>query len=250
MKKIIKNLMRSVGFEIVSLRGIDGLRAIESDINDLFDLTARAYGIDKLSKSQLKQDIFVLLETGFKRNGFFVEFGATNGIDLSNTYLLEKRFGWNGILAEPATCWHEELKKNRTASIEIDCVWVESGKSLNFNMVSDAELSTINKFNDRDHHANLRQQGTNYQVKTISLLDLLVKYNAPKNIDFLSIDTEGSEFDILSAFDFDQYTISIITCEHNFTHDRQKIYELLTSKGYQRKFHGVSRWDDWYVRAD
>ena len=91
--------MRSVGFEIVSLRGIDGLRAIESDINDLFDLTARAYGIDKLSKSQLKQDIFVLLETGFKRNGFFVEFGATNGIDLSNTYLLEKRFGWNGILA-------------------------------------------------------------------------------------------------------------------------------------------------------
>jgi len=250
MKKIIKNLMRSVGFEIVSLRGIDGLRAIESDINDLFDLTARAYGIDKLSKSQLKQDIFVLLETGFKRNGFFVEFGATNGIDLSNTYLLEKRFGWNGILAEPATCWHEELKKNRTASIEIDCVWVESGKSLNFNMVSDAELSTINKFNDRDHHANLRQQGTNYQVKTISLLDLLVKYNAPKNIDFLSIDTEGSEFDILSAFDFDQYIISIITCEHNFTHDRQKIYELLTSKGYQRKFHGVSRWDDWYVRAD
>jgi hypothetical protein len=46
------------------------------------------------SKSETRQDLFVLEQLNFKRGGFFVEFGATNGIDISNTYLLEKEFGW------------------------------------------------------------------------------------------------------------------------------------------------------------
>jgi hypothetical protein len=49
------------------------------------------------SKAQLRQDIFVLNELNFKRDGYFVEFGATNGVDLSNTYLLEKGYNWKGI---------------------------------------------------------------------------------------------------------------------------------------------------------
>lgn len=75
------------------------------------------------SKSQLRQDLFVLSELEFKRNGYFVEFGATNGIELSNTYILEEEFEWNGILAEPAKCWHEDLKINRKCHIDTDCVW-------------------------------------------------------------------------------------------------------------------------------
>ena len=52
------------------------------------------------SKAQLKQDLFVLATLNFKRNGYFVEFGATSGVDISNTCLLEFDFGWRGILAE------------------------------------------------------------------------------------------------------------------------------------------------------
>ena len=85
-------------------------------------------------------------------------------------------------------------------------------------------------------------------VETISLVDLLKKYNAPKHIDYLSIDTEGSEFDILENFDFNTYSFSVITCEHNYTPMRDKIYDLLTSKGYERKLTEVSRWDDWYIK--
>jgi len=70
------------------------------------------------SKSQLRQELFVLGELGFKRNGFFIEFGASNGVDHSNTYLLEKRFNWRGILAEPARIWHKSLEVNRSAFIE------------------------------------------------------------------------------------------------------------------------------------
>ena len=54
--------------------------------------------------------------------------------------------------------------------------------------------------------------------------------------------------EILAAFDFDKYSFSVITCEHNYTSAREKIFELLTSKGYTRKFEELSLWDDWYVK--
>jgi FkbM family methyltransferase len=201
------------------------------------------------SKSQLKQDLFVLAELDFKRNGFFVEFGATNGIDLSNSYLLENEFGWNGILAEPAKCWHTDLMSNRNCTIETNCVWSDSESILNFNQVDTAaELSTVSIYNKSDSHSIYREDGQNYNVNTISLNDLLDKYNAPKKIDYLSIDTEGSEYEILSHFDFSKYEIGIITCEHNYTPIRKKIFDLLTKQGYIRKYAGLSKWDDWDVK--
>ena len=66
-----------------------------------------------ISNSELKQDFFVLNTLNFKKGGYFVEFGSCNGLEFSNTLLLEKKFGWNGILAEPARYWHNELKKSK-----------------------------------------------------------------------------------------------------------------------------------------
>jgi len=205
--------------------------------------------VHRKSKSQLSQDMFVLAECGFKRDGYFVEFGATNGFDLSNTYMLEKEFNWNGILAEPAIVWHPDLVANRSSHISFDCVWSSSNQSIEFNQAGEAELSTIDSFTDLDRHAGARANGQRYRVNTISLNDLLAKFNAPTNIDYLSIDTEGSEFEILNAFDFNKYNIKVITCEHNYTSMRESIYELLTSKGYVRKYEETSCFDDWYVKA-
>jgi len=199
------------------------------------------------SSSQIGQDMFVLAELGFKRDGYFVEFGATNGKDLSNTYMLEKEMGWTGIVAEPAMVWRDDLINNRACKISFDCVWSKSDEMLEFNEVGAAELSTIESFSESDGHAQSRTNGKKYNVYTVSLLDLLNQFNAPKEIDYLSIDTEGSEFEILSAFDFDAYKIKVITCEHNFTPMRGKIMELLESKGYTRKYPEFSRFDDWYV---
>ncbi|HMP30954.1 MAG TPA: FkbM family methyltransferase, partial [Saprospiraceae bacterium] len=84
--------------------------------------------------------------------------------------------------------------------------------------------------------------------KTISLVDLLDEYNAPLEIDFLSIDTEGSEFDILNCFNFEKYTFKVIVVEHNYTPNREKIKNLLESKRYKRVLMNVSQWDDWYLR--
>ena len=197
--------------------------------------------------SQLGQEIFVLCHLGFKQNGFFVEFGSCDGRNCSNTNLLENEFNWSGILAEPAKIWHEDLKKNRNVNIDYDCVWGKTGEKLTFNEVDAAVLSTIKNYSDCDKHTLSRQKGKIYSVNTISLEDLLIKHKAPKNIDYLSIDTEGSEYEILKNFNFDKYKFSVITCEHNFTPSREKIYELLTSNGYKRIFKELSKFDDWYI---
>ena len=201
-----------------------------------------------LSRSQLLQDLFVLSRLEFKEDGFFVEFGATNGVDLSNTYLLEKSFGWKGILAEPAICWHEDLRKNRTCHIETNCVWKASNCRLAFNQTTGPEFSTLDDYSENDLHKVARENGKKYEVETISLNDLLHKFNAPRHIDYLSIDTEGSEYEILSNFDFSKYSFEVITCEHNYTPMREKIHSLLEGHGYRRIFVEMSSFDDWYVR--
>jgi hypothetical protein len=86
-----------------------------------------------------------------------------------------------------------------------------------------------------------------YDVRTISLLDLLRKYHAPTHVDYLSIDTEGSEYEILNAFDFTEYSFGVITVEHNYTPQRELIFELLSRNGYKRIYTEISRFDDWYV---
>jgi FkbM family methyltransferase len=201
------------------------------------------------SKSELRQDLFALSCLDFKKNGYFVEFGAANGYDFSNTYLMEKELGWSGILAEPAKVWHNALRNYRKCNIEYNCVWKDSNSTLKFNEVAISELSTISSYSDKDGHAKVRKKGKTYNVKTISLNDLLLKYKAPKYIDYLSIDTEGSEYEILSNFDFSQYTFGVITCEHNLTPSREKLYSLLQKQGYKRVYEDLSSYDDWYVKS-
>jgi FkbM family methyltransferase len=259
LKKLLKNLLLQFNFEIVRHSVIEELRShkifYQNAIDDLKILqtfpnkhASQIVSVLDKSKAQLRQDIFVLCHLNFKRNGYFVEFGATNGISLSNTFLLESEFSWHGILAEPAKCWHSDLEKNRKCNIEHKCVWTDSHTNLVFNEVRNAELSTIHHFSNSDHHSIQRKIGEFYEVSTISLNDLLEKYNAPYQIDYLSIDTEGSEFQILEKLDFSKYSFGVITCEHNYTPMRDKIFDLLTKHGYIRKYEEISKWDDWYVK--
>jgi FkbM family methyltransferase len=202
-----------------------------------------------VSRSQLFQDMLVGLLLQGKRNGFFVEFGATNGMDLSNTYVMESRLQWKGILAEPARCWHGSLKKNRSAVIDTRCVWNKSGESMTFFEADTAELSTISDFRNRDFNKAGRATGKTYEVETVSLNDLLSNHGAPTEIDYMSVDTEGSEFQILNAFDFQKYHVKIMTVEHNFCDpDRRQIFDLLSSKHFVRILEPFSKFDDWYVQ--
>jgi FkbM family methyltransferase len=181
---------------------------------------------------------------------YFVEFGATNGFRLSNTFFLEKYESWVGLLAEPAKVWHIELRKVRNCEIDLRCVFSESGEMLMFTEASNPELNTITKYSNSDNHAEERQGGRNYEVETVSLNDLLSEHQSPSYIDYLSIDTEGSEFEILRTFDFERYSFGLITVEHNYTANRLELNHVLTRAGYHRVLVEVSRQDDWYVSPE
>jgi len=221
-------------------------------------------GLSKLlehSKSQIGQDLFVISRLGPSADGrFFVEFGATNGISMSNTYMLEKHFGWRGIVAEPAKVWHDALTRNRSCSIDKRCVAASSGQQVTFLEVMNTdldfraipELSGIkSEIADDDWAATIRKNySQEYEVESISLNDLLKFHQAPNRISYLSIDTEGSELSILKAFDFEKYFVDIITVEHNFNEPAQSgLHSLLTSKGFQRVHENISQWDGWYVHG-
>lgn len=200
------------------------------------------------SSAQLRQDVFVATVLGFKRDGYFVEFGATDGVYLSNSLLLERELGWTGVLAEPARHWHRALETARRSRIDNRCVHIETGKSLTFREVaSDPGLSTLLDYNESDGHVLARRQGVDYEVETVSLADLLQDHSAPPVIDYLSLDTEGSELDILQGFDFSAYTFRVVTCEHNYTSSRDEILRLLRRSGYRRVLNEISLFDDWYV---
>lgn len=200
------------------------------------------------SVSQLDQDLWVLEKTGYKRQGYFVEFGATDGVLLSNTWLLEKEFGWKGICAEPNPKFFAKLKTNRQCAVSEQCISGETGKQVEF-IFADA-FGGSQEYANEDMHAEkraaYRATGQVATLTTISLNDFLKYHGAPREIDYLSIDTEGSEFEILQAFPFDQWKIQLLTIEHNFTERRADIRKLMERHGYRCL---EQQWDDWYERA-
>jgi hypothetical protein len=121
---------------------------------------------------------------------------------------------------------------------------------LKFKETSNPELSGISEFGRSDDLVRLRGKGVEYNVVTISLQDLLEENNAPSYIDYLSIDTEGSELEILKAFDFNRYKFGVITCEHNFTENQEKLKLLLESHGYNLVYPDFSEFDGWFISND
>ena len=151
--------------------------------------------------------------------------------------------------------WHEKLKSARNAQIDTRCVWRRTGELIQFSEDQiDAAFSGVSETMDLDTNVgsssrDLNTDLQNYFVESVSLNDLLKDNGDFRNIDFLSIDTEGSEFEILNEFDFEKYRVGVICVEHNFKPDRELIYTLLSSKGFKRKNVLLSRFDDWYVSS-
>jgi Methyltransferase FkbM domain len=120
---------------------------------------------------------------------------------------------------------------------------------VSFSEADDGVYSAISELAGKDAHRARRSGSREYKVDTISLSDLLDEHGITK-LDFLSIDTEGSEFEILKNFDFPKYQPTVIAVEHNYTDHRSKLYDLISQHGYVRVFEEYSAFDDWYVLRD
>jgi FkbM family methyltransferase len=243
IKDLVSALLLMFGYSINS----KSKRALLKDLVGQELSLKMARKISRSSKSQVGQDLLALIFSGSRRDGFFVEFGAGDGIGLSNTYLLEKEFGWTGVLCEPARNWHSALLKNRRCQIDLRCVYSKTGEFVNFSENYLGELSGITEFAGSTESGLLNKNIASYDVETISLVDLFEYYKAPKHVDFLSMDTEGSEYEILRDFDFSRYSFGAISVEHNFTANRSKVRDLLIGKGYKQVYPELSDFDDWFV---
>ncbi len=215
--------------------------------DDDSDATDFATRLKNRSLSQLGQDLWALARSNYKRGGYFVEFGATDGVLLSNSYLLERDFDWTGICAEPNPAMYAKLQKNRRCTVADACIGPRTGEEVAF--VAADVYGGIEKWAFDDSHADkrdaYRRAGNTLTMTTISLNDLLVKLGAPRSIDYLSIDTEGSEFEILSTFPFSEWQVRLVTVEHNYSANREPIRKLMEGFGYRRT---ECQFDDFYEK--
>jgi FkbM family methyltransferase len=201
-----------------------------------------------MTYSQIKQDLAVLDFYKNKRNGFFIEIGAVDGIDLSNTYLLETKYDWKGICVEALPHQFDSLVKNRPNSKCISkAVFNESGLTVSFSISHKYELlSGMSDYLGSNWRPVVEENRTIINVETITLQDILDENKAPTFIDYISLDTEGTELEILKSVDLNKYTFGLIDVEHNYLEPkRTQIKEYLTSNGYS--FKGENHWDDQYV---
>ncbi|HUX00221.1 MAG TPA: FkbM family methyltransferase [Phycisphaerae bacterium] len=183
----------------------------------------------------------------FPSPGWFVEAGAHDGIGDSATWALE-RAGWSGLCVEPSSAF-AGLRVSRDCQVDNRALWSASGESVEFIEVAGngIELSGLAEALDPDwRRAQLPH--TIRRVETITLTDVLAQHGAPPFIEFLSLDVEGAEFEILAAHDFGRFSFGAISTEHNRVDVRRKeVRDLLAARGFRLAVANAWDVEDWFV---
>lgn len=185
------------------------------------------------SLSDRGQDSWVIEIFEGKRSGFFLEAGAADGFSESNTYVLEKRYGWRGICIEPNSIFFERLLNLGRSCICESTLIDSEDRSVDF-AFSGQESGIISFDTDngqeirKEHINTLRRRGSVRKMSAKPLADILYANGAPEVIDYFSFDVEGAETRILRSFPFNRYRFLSMTIER----PTSELNELLFSNGY------------------
>ncbi|MDZ4367435.1 MAG: FkbM family methyltransferase [Afipia sp.] len=199
------------------------------------------------TNSQIEQERWVFAMCNGRRDGRFAEIGAFDGVLHSNSYFLETAHGWQGVCVEPNPGLFARLSDSRTAICLERAVYRESGQVLSF--IPSQEIGTLAEFAGSDRYAQDRARSAAthglIEVETISFAEIATMGDfAETGFDYVSLDTEGSELDILRTIDLARHRIALLTIEHNFVEPRrEEMRILLAEAGYERLNVGF---DDWY----
>lgn len=169
---------------------------------------------------------------------FFVDVGAHDGVSSSNTGHFEIDLEWNGICIEPNPQVFEQLKKNRKCKLYNCCVG-SSNDEVNFLLISGyAEmLSGIYSEYDEKHlqriESEIQKHGGKKEIIKIESKSLktILKENKVAKVDYLSIDVEGAELEVLKGIDFLEVDVRVISVENNGYDNKPK--EYLLNSGYE-----------------
>jgi len=191
--------------------------------------------------SQFGQDKY--LETyifkGYK-NGFYVDVGAHDGISINNTLYFEKNNNWTGINVEPIKKVFERLVINRPNDINLNCAVCNNDGETDFlcNTGYTEMLSGIKDNFDKRHVNRIlrenKQMGSTTEVIKVKTkkLETIFDENNIKHVNYLSIDVEGSEFEVIKSINFDKVFIDVIEFENNYNDVSVRIVEYLMNKGF------------------
>lgn len=191
--------------------------------------------------SQYAQDQFVY--NNFfqgKRDGIFVDIGAHNGVTISNSKFFEDSLNWRGICIEPIPEIFEQLEKNRKAICIQGCIANKEGTAqfIRFSGGYYGEMfSGLSNSYSESSFEYFKQEGLKYEMVEVQcyLLNNILEKNGLYHVDYLSIDTEGGELDILKSIDFEKFDIDVIGVENNTNTSR--IARFLARKGYTFQKH-------------
>lgn len=179
------------------------------------------------------QDVLVANLLHHKKNGVFFDIGANDGVTINNSYYFEKELGWTGVAVEPIPDIFEKLKANRQCHVVKGCVSSQPGKAMFLELVGAASMySTLKTHNTgltarriRKRQKRQKSELREIEVECYTVSDLIKKFGF-KEVDFLSLDTEGGELAILKTIDFEATPVSVISVENNWrTSDIRKYLE-------------------------
>jgi len=163
--------------------------------------------------SQAQQDQIVYELLGSKSHGYFVDLAANDARTLSNTFALERRFSWTGLCIEPnPRYWHDLAY--RQCQVVAAVLGRERMEEIQFRMDNGVSGGIIDaKFDNKKEQSATKKEQNIVPKYTVTLLEVLQRYNTPKTIDYLSLDVEGAEDYIMGLFPFGDYKIKILTVE-------------------------------------
>ena len=194
-----------------------------SFINSLFPKKLKTYFKKFRKFNALNQLDKKMLEFINYENGYFIECGANDGVDQSNTWYFEKILNWSGVLIEPLNKQFKELKKNRSKKNKFFNMALCSSESNNTMILEDNDLtSSTSKQNNKTVKSNTES------VQSTTLTKILDEVSAPNLIDFFSLDVEGFEDQVIKGINFNKYNFKYFLIETK----NEKVINFLFNKNY------------------
>jgi len=175
-------------------------------------------------------------------NGYYVELGANDGISQSNSLYFERHRGWRGVLVEPVLHNFMACRRNRSEKNSIYCAacvsfdYHEDFVRIAYSNLMTTPLSLVSDIANPREHAVLGRQFLRQEEEVVEfgaiakpLNSLLLEANAPAIIDFLSLDVEGAELEVLQGIDHQVFCFKYILVE---CRDLSRLRLYLEEKGY------------------
>lgn len=181
--------------------------------------------------SQARQDEVVAALLRHKRGGYFVDLAANDPVKISNTYALETRLGWTGLCLEPNPTYWTGLAHRSKCHVIGAVVGARRMQQVKFRFPNKKAPKGGIVGEDFDNKVEVTANNAE-DVRpryTVSLSEILERFQAPALIDYLSLDVEGAEDLVMEGFPFDKYRITIITLER----PSDALSKVLTRNGYQ-----------------